>query len=74
MQEDQREKLKEKIARLINHGLDDTEISILLVKEYDLMTCTPDLIAIIRDLMSKKHVCTCSGGGGGGGGGNGTHK
>lgn len=56
MKETASNELKEKIAMLINHGLEDTEVAVELVKEGDILSCSPALITIIRDLMSKRHA------------------
>jgi hypothetical protein len=50
MTEKERQALKERIASLINHGLDNAET----YRTLDKSVCPADLIAVIRDLMDER--------------------
>ena len=51
MTKPERDKLRERIAQGINHGLDDAEIIVDLAAQ-DIRVSRPTLIAIIRDLVN----------------------
>jgi len=51
MSKPERDKLRERIAQGINHGLNDVDI-VLDFDAQDIRVSRPTLIAIIRDLMT----------------------
>lgn len=58
MSQQERQTLREEIARLFNHGLNDVEVYSSLSNEK--LILPSDLIAVIRDLMSEKKNLICN--------------